>query len=87
MWGHKAIDCKSQGKGKDGAKWYNGNKGKGPGKGGAKGFTKGKGKGMNNFEHSPGYWQTSTSHYDVLSLEQAMESEYHVQERERSTFM
>ena len=83
MWGHKAIDCKSQGKGKDGARWYDDNKGKGPGKGGAKGFTKGKGKGMNNFEYSPGHWQTTTSHYDVLSLEQAMESEYHVQEREK----
>ena len=50
MWGHKAIDCKSQGKGKDSTRWYHGNKGQGPSKGGTKGFTKGKGKGMNNCE-------------------------------------
>ena len=83
MWGHKAIDCKSQGKGKDSVRWYNGNKGKGPGKGGAKGFTKGKGKGMNNFEHSQRQWQTPPSPHDVLLLEQAMESDYHVQEKEQ----
>ena len=28
MWGHKAIDCKSQGKGKDSTRWYHGNRGK-----------------------------------------------------------
>ena len=50
MWGHKAIDCKSEGKGKDSTRWYHGNKGKGLSKGGTKGFTKGKGKGMNNCE-------------------------------------
>ena len=82
-WGHKAIDCKSQGKGKDGAMWYNGNKGKGPGKGGAKGFTKGKGKRMNNFEHSQRHWQTPSSHHDVLLLEQVLESEHHAQEKEQ----
>ena len=32
MWGHKAIDCKSQGKGKGSTRWYHGNRGKGPGK-------------------------------------------------------
>ena len=83
MWSHKAINCKSQGKGKDSARWYNSNKGKGPGKGGAKGFTKSKGKGMNNFEHSQRHWQTPPSSHDVLLLEQVMESEYHVPEKEQ----
>ena len=33
MWGYKAVDCKSQGKGKDSTRWYHGNRGKGPGNG------------------------------------------------------
>ena len=38
---------------------------------------------MNNFEHSQRPWQTPPSHHDVLMLEQAMESGYHVQEKEQ----
>ena len=72
-WGHKAIDCKSQGKGKDGARRHQGNKGKGPGEGGAKGFTKGKGKGMNNFEHSQRSWQAPPFTPDVLLIERKTE--------------
>ena len=45
MWGHKAIDCKAQSKGKDNARWYLGNRGKGPGKGGTKGMYQKQGQG------------------------------------------
>ena len=85
MWGHKAIDCKSQGKGKDSARWYHGNRGNGPGKGGTKGFTKGKGKGMNNFEHGQRRWQAPPSFHDVLLLERTMESVHNVPEKEQHT--
>ena len=85
MWGHKAMDCKSQGKGKDSTKWYHGNRGKGPGNGGTKGFTKGKGKGMNNFEHSQRRWQAPPSCYDVLLLERTMGSFHNVPEKEQHT--
>ena len=83
MWGHKAIDCKAQGKGKDNARWYLGNRGKGPGKGGTKGFTKGKGKGMNNCEHGQRRWQAPSPFHDVLPLERTKESEHNVSEKKQ----
>ena len=72
-WGHKTINCKSQGNGNDGAKGYYSNKGKGQGKDGMKGFTKGKGKGVNNFEHSQWCWQMPPPLPDVLVLERKLE--------------
>ena len=38
---------------------------------------------MNNFEHSQRHCQTPPSSHDVLLLEQVMESEYHVPEKEQ----
>ena len=83
MWGHKAIDCKAQGKGKDNARWYLGNRGKGPGKGGTKGFTKGKGKGMNNCEHGQRRWQAPPPFHDVLLLERTKESAHNASEKKQ----
>ena len=83
MWGHKAIDCKSQGKGKDSTRWYHGNRGKGPGKGGTKGFTKGKGKGMNNCEQGQRRWPVTPSFHDVLLLERKTESVHNVPEKKQ----
>ena len=83
MWGHKAIDCKSQGKGKDSTRWYHGNKGKGLSKGGTKGFTKGKGKGMNNCEQGQRRWPATPSFHDLLSLEQKTESVHNVKEKKQ----
>ena len=83
MCGHKAIDCKAQGKGKDNARWYLGNRGKGAGKGGTKGFTKGKGKGMNNFEHGQRRWQAPSPFHDVLLLERTKESEHNASEKKQ----
>ena len=85
MWGDKAIDCKSQGKGKDSTRWYHGNRGKRPGKGGTKGFTIGKGKGMNNCEHGQRRWQAPPSFHDVLLLERTMESVHNVPEKKQHT--
>ena len=81
MWGHKAIDCKAQGKGKDNARWYLGNRSKGPGKGGTKGWTKGKGKGMNSCEHGQRRLQAPPPFYDVLLLERTKELEHDTSER------
>ena len=67
MWVHKAIDCKSRGKGKASTRWHHGNRGKGPGKGGTKGFTKGKGKGMNNSEQGHRRWPVTPSFHDVVT--------------------
>ena len=83
IWGHKAIDCKSQGKGKDSTRWYHGNKGKGLIKGGAKGFTKGKGKGMNNCEQAQRRWPATPSFHDLLSLEQETESVHNAKEKKQ----
>ena len=83
MLGHKAMDCKSQGKGKDNAKWYHGNKGKGQGKGGTKGFNKGNGKGMNNFEYSQQRWKAPPSFYDVLLFERKTGSVHNVPEKKQ----
>ena len=83
MWGHKAIDCKSKGKGKDSTRWYHGNKGKGLSKGGTKGFTKGKGKGMNNCEQGQRRWPATPSFHDLLSLEQETESVHNVKEKKQ----
>ena len=74
MWSHKAIDCKSQGKGKDSTRWYHGNKGKGLSKGGTKRFTKGKGKRMNNCEQGQRRWPATSSFHDLLLLKQKTES-------------
>ena len=83
MWGHKATDCESQGKGKDSTRWYHGNKGKGQSKGGTKGFTKGKGKGMNNCEQGQRRWPATPSFHDLLLLEQITESVHNVQEEKQ----
>ena len=83
MWCHKAIDCKSQGKGKDSTRWYHGNKGKGLSKGGTKGFTKGKGKGMNNCEQGQRRWPATPSFHDLLLIEQKTESVHNVQEKKQ----
>ena len=83
MWGHKAIDCKAQGKGKDSTRWYHGNKGKGLSKGGTKGFTKGKGKGMNNCEQGQRRWPATPSFHDLLLLEQKTESVHNASEKKQ----
>ena len=83
MWGHKAIDCKAQGKGKDNARWYPGNRNKGPGKGGTKGWTKGKGKGMNSCEYGQRRLQAPSPSYDVLLLERTKETEHDTSERKQ----
>ena len=83
MWSHKAIDCKSEGKGKDSTRWYHGNKGKGLSKGGTKGFTNGKGKGMNNCEQGQRRWPETPSFHDLLSLEQKTESVHNVKEKKQ----
>ena len=79
--GRKAIDCKSQGKGKDSTRRYHGNRGKGLSIGGTKGFTKGKGKGMNNCKQGQRRWPATPSFHDLLSLEQMTESVHNVQEK------
>ena len=83
MWGHKAIDCKAQGKGKDNARWHPGNRNKGPGKGGTKGWTKGKGKGMNSCEYGQRRLQAPSPSYDVLLLERTKETEHDTSERKQ----
>ena len=72
-WGHKAIDCKSQGKGKDGARWHQGNQGKG--------------KGMNNFEHSQRSWQAPPFTPDVLLIVRKTEPDCQGYKKEQLSYV